>query len=351
MVGEAALAQVAVDGHAGLGVGGKVEHRRDPKPMGARSLGDVLLLSAIGLQELEAVDLVLVAVLGKLRLRAEVDVQVLLRVALRTATPAVLCPRCVAAAETNVQRCEALLPFENRDPILGWQVLVRRAPGAVQLVVVEDEVVPAVVVGVVLADTPVQERADRVVAHQRVEEGADPIGAPDELALDRRQHVAAMLDARKGLRDGLVAVVRHRPQPYLGGLARGPPRPGGPLGPGLLVLGQQLVAVLVDPSRCGELVDAGLAVCALASAACRAGDHARRGLMLTAFSEGGRHERAGARARTRGRDRDARGVAMPGIPTAALDRPSAVMGHVGQGLDQVPVSLGVVVAADRRDPA
>jgi hypothetical protein len=86
-------------------------------------------------------------------------------------------------------------------------------------------------------------------------------------------------------------------------------------------------------------------------AARRAGDHAGRGLLMALLS--GRaantslpvceRRRVVAHGRTR--------LGRAGIPTAALDRPSAVVGHVGQGLGYVPAGRGLVAAADRRDSA
>ena len=131
--------------------------------MDAGAVVGVLLLRAVRLEELEAVGLILVAILGELGLRTDVEVQVLLRVALRTPDPAVLRPGRVAATQTDVEGGESLLAIEHRDPSSGGQVLVGRTAGAVKLVVVEDEVVPAIVVRAVLADAPVQERTDGIV--------------------------------------------------------------------------------------------------------------------------------------------------------------------------------------------
>ena len=79
----------------------------------------VLLLSAVRLKELEAVNLVLVAVLRKPRLGADIQVQMLLEVALRASNRSVLRPSGMASAQPDVQRRKALLPVEDGSTVLG----------------------------------------------------------------------------------------------------------------------------------------------------------------------------------------------------------------------------------------
>src|SRR5271155_2817764 len=133
----------------------------------------------------------------------------LLGVALRVPNAPPLRPRRIASPQANVKRRKSLLTVKNSDTVFGREIVMSWAVRALQLVVVKHEVVPPIVVAVLLANAPVEQRADRVVLKQRIEESADPVRAPNELALDRWQHVAPALNGVESLGNRLVTVVRH----------------------------------------------------------------------------------------------------------------------------------------------
>src|SRR4051812_29486916 len=59
-----------------------------------------------------------------------------------------------------------------------------------------------------LIELPQQETADGITTHEAVEETRDPVGAPDELTLDRGQRVLSGLDSLERLLDRDRRLVR-----------------------------------------------------------------------------------------------------------------------------------------------
>ena len=71
--------------------------------------------------------------------------------------------------------------------------------GGVALVVLTDEVIPAVFAGILWRHPPEHEFAERIALHQAIEQIANLFGLPNELALDRWQNVFVRGDTVQGI--------------------------------------------------------------------------------------------------------------------------------------------------------
>jgi len=106
----------------------------------------------------------------------------------------------VGPIQTDIERRESLLAIEHqllgiRELLGRWYLRVVEVDvvelGVIRVDtiadVVADELVLDLVVCRFVLDFPQQERADGVVAENRVEKADDLVGVPDELALDGRE--------------------------------------------------------------------------------------------------------------------------------------------------------------------
>jgi hypothetical protein len=134
----------------------------------------------------------------------QIQIEELLRVGERVVRPHAWKLRCERPAQTDVERRQSLLAVQDRRDGPAAQRTGRRAVGVVALVVVAHEVVEGETTGIALVDLPHEERADGIAPHQAVVQPRDLVARPDELTLNRRQHVLATMDLlqRAGDRDG-----------------------------------------------------------------------------------------------------------------------------------------------------
>ena len=177
---------------------------RVPDVLDAVPVGCATDVVGLGLLRGEEPEVVLHAQVVVLPTVQEVQVQLLLRIGERIVRPHAREFGGERAAEADVQGRQPLLAVQDRGDGPVAERTGRRAVGVVALVVVTHEVVEGEAARVVLVDLPHEEGSDGISTHQAVEQPGDLVTRPDELALDRRQHVVAAMNLlqRTGDRNG-----------------------------------------------------------------------------------------------------------------------------------------------------
>ena len=162
MIPELAFLQVAVNRKPTLAPSREFQNIGNKKPVSRhQSLaieidGSVLRFSIVRLQKCKPVHETLVSVVSRSWFRTYVEEQLLAGVALGPANAAVLRALGMGPAKTDIQRGQPLLAIQNRDAFFNRQPFERRTVWAFQFVVVEDEVVPTKLVGVVPLNAPMR---------------------------------------------------------------------------------------------------------------------------------------------------------------------------------------------------
>ena len=194
------MLQLPHDRRAGVG---KIEDRADPEPLVGLAVRRGRLPVGEEPQVILGAEFLVVGLVD------EVEIEALDGERIRAVPPRVLLLLREAAVQRDVQRGEPLLPIEHRRRATprGNSRLAR--VGVIALVVVRQKLIERVRLRRLGLDVPEQEGPDGVPTHEAVDELGDLVGAPDELALDRRHQVLALVDSGQHLLDAARGLERH----------------------------------------------------------------------------------------------------------------------------------------------